>query len=714
MPNAMFDLTSILARVPKPAARWSRLLSLGVAVGVVGGLAAVGLEWGLKHGSELLVGRLATVDMSGGAVLRFDWWVLLLPAIGGLVSGVVVFLVFRLQPGHGTDILCRAFHRNMGELGMKGPLVKAVAAVGVISCGGSAGPEGPIAALGAAIGSTFGRLFGLTPRERRVLLVAGCGAGIGAIFRCPMGGALFAAGVLYREPEFESESIVSAFVASVIGYSTYTSIVVGVGTYEPLLPLGAGLQFADARQLVPFAILGPLCGAASIFFSFCLHTVERRVLPWSRLPRWLAPAIGGLATGAVACILPQVMDGQYGFIRNALNGEALWGTSAAVDWWHWAWLFGAIALLKCVATALTVGSGGSGGVLGPSVFVGGAVGAFLGACCEALAPGVFDEQFRQSLIPVGMAGVLAAAMRTPMAAIMMVTEMTGSYGLIVPLMLVCVSAYVVGRRWGLNEEQVRNEAASPAHAGDVVVNLLESRRVAELLERDWPMQAPPTATLRDLVSRIQPGTRPVFAIVDHGRIVGVISVPDIHRIIDEAGMAEAVIAADIMTERLTTVYDDDDVYSALNQFKLGNHDVLPVVSRGRERRWLGMLTRERVFEMVHRQIAETQALVIREHTPLAAIEQEGQLQQLVMGVAPMRKDIIQRLLVPLQAIGRSLREADFRRQFGAQVIAIEQPDGTIECPPDLDAPLQTGQRLLTIVWRRDTDQAGVGPDRSTE
>ena len=241
----------------------------------------------------------------------------------------------------------------------------------------------------------------------------------------------------------------------------------------------------------------------------------------------------------------------------------------------------------------------------------------------------------------------------------------------------------------------------------MVVNLLETRRVSELMERDWPMQAAPSATLPELIARIKPGTRPVFAIVDNERIQGVVSVPDIHRTLEQPGMAEAVIAADIMTERLTTVYDDDDLYSALNQFKLGNHDVLPVVSRGRDARWLGMLTRERVFDMVQARIAETQRLVFREHTPLAAIEQEGQLQQLVMGVTPLRRDMIQRLLVPLQAIGKSLREADFRKQFGAQVIAVELPDGGSECPPDLDKPLQTNERLLTIVWQtggeRDSD-----------
>lgn len=694
----MLELRGVLDRLPKPAARWSRLLGLGSLVGVAAGLAASGLEWGLQNGSQALAGRFT--HLGGAGVLSFHWGVLLLPAAGGLVSGVAVRLLCPGAIGHGTELLTRAFHRDLGRLPLRAPLVKGVAAVGVISCGGSAGPEGPIAALGASIGSTVGRLFALTPRERRILLVAGCAAGIGAIFRCPLGGALFATSVLYRQPEFESEAIVPSVVASVVGYSTYM-LFWGFG--EHMVRGANELMFSSAVELLPYALLGPLCGGLSILFYGCLRLVEDKLLPRSGLPLWFAPALGGLATGVLACLLPQVMDGRYLFIQNAMDGAFV--EQAQGLGWRWAALFGVVALAKCLATGLTVGSGASGGVLGPSVFIGGAAGAFLGALIDALHPGTFPEPLRKALIPVGMGGVLAASMRTPLAAIVMVTEMTGSYGLIVPLMLVCVSAYVVGRRWGLNREQVQSAAESPAHAGDAIVHLVESWPVEQLMHRDWPMIAAPETTLHELVKRIQPGTRPVFAVVRDHRLVGLISVADIRRIMNEPGLGEAIIAADMMSERLSVVYPDQDVYQALNVFRRGNHDVLPVVSREKDRRWLGMLTRESVFNTIRGHIEQMQKLVLREHAGLAAIEQEGQLQQLVMGVAPGRKDMIQRLLVPLQAVGRSLRDADFRNRFGAQVIAIEQPDGSIQCPPDLDAPLHTGQRLVAIVWPGADNQA---------
>ena len=686
-----------IIRLSNRAPRWGRLLVLGAFAGILGGLAAAGFEWGLTEGSKVLAGRFT--HLGGTGVLDFHWGVLLLPALGGLLSGVAVRLLCPRAIGHGTDVLVRAFHRQMGRLPLTAPLVKGVSAVGVIACGGSAGPEGPIAALGAAIGSTIGRLFDVTPRERRVLLIAGCGAGIGAIFQCPLGGALFAASILYREPEFESDAIVPAVVSSVLGYSTFM-LLWGFG--EHMLHGAAALAFTSPIELIPYAVLGLLCGGVSILFSWCMRTMEHRVLPRTHLPRWLAPAVGGLATGALACLLPQVMDGQYRFIQNAMHhpdGAAhFFGPPGAINWWWWAGMFASVVVAKCIATALTVGSGGSGGVLGPAVFIGGAAGAFLGALCEALFPGTLPEGLRQALIPVGMGGVLAATMRTPLAAIVMVTEMTGSYGLIVPLMLVCVSAYVVGRRWGLNHEQVRSAAESPAHAGDAVVHMLESWRVEQLVDTDWPATVTPETTLPELVTRVRFGTQPVFAVAREGELLGLISTEDIHRITDEPSLAEVVIAADMMTEDIASAFPDESVYQALNQLRRSGQAVLPVVSREHPHRWLGMLTRERVFKSIRRQVRESQRSLMHEHGGLEVIEREGQLQELVSGLAPARGHEIQRLLVPLQAVGKSLREADFRKNFGTQIIAIEQPDGSLQCPPDINAPLRTDQRLVALMF----------------
>ncbi len=681
-------------RLPTPLARWGRLLGLAVLAGALAGLAARALEFGLHFGTAHLVGRFT--DLGEAHVGTFRLELLLLPTIGGLLSGLLIYWLCPSVTGHGTDLLIRAFHRQGGALQLKGPAVKAIAAVGVISCGGSAGPEGPIAALGAAIGSSLGRMFTLTPRERRIMLIAGCGAGVGAIFQCPLGGALFAAGILYRDPDFETDAIVPAFVASVISFSIY-SLFPGYALH--LLQDADSLVFGSPLELIPYLFLAPICAGLCVVFSKSLRGVETIAFEMLRLPRWFAPALGGLATGGLACFLPQIMDGQYLFIRNVM-GSTFIDSLTASSWWSLALLFAAVAFAKCIATGFTIGSGGSGGVLGPTVFIGGVAGAMVGAIVMAATPNLFTsdvENLRRALIPVGMAGVLSASMRAPLASLVMITEMTGSHGLIVPLMLVCVLSYVMGKRWGLSDEQVLTAADSPVHAGDAIVHLLEGWRVEDLMRTDWRERVERNTSLREMVELVHPGTRPVFTVMDNDYIVGLISLPDIQRIMNEPGAAEAIIAADIMTQDLTTVSPDDNVYQALAVMSRDNHIVMPVVAGREESRFLGMLTRADVYSAVRQRFDAMRESILAEHEGLGVIDHEEKLDQLVMGVTAHKHDQVQRLLVPLQAVGRSLRESDFRREFGIQVIAIEQPDGTIECPPNVDHPLQTSQRLVAIV-----------------
>jgi len=668
-------------------------------VGILGGLSAAALETGLHLGSDLLLHRIvgARVDTGGLDFMIFDWRILLLPVAGGLMSGVVVQLMFHQTTGHGTNLLTRAFHHGLGVIGLRGPLVKSVAAVGVISCGGSAGPEGPIAALGAAIGSTAGRIFGLSARETRVLLIAGCAAGVGAIFGCPLGGALFATSVPYREPEFESDAMVPAFFASVLGYSTFIMLL-NPGEVSRILGNVDGLGFSHPAELLPYLLLGPLCGLYSIFFSSTLHATERGFQRAARIPLWLRPVIGGLATGLIACALPQVMDGQYALTRAALHIDFRSLDTGVLGAWQWPLFFAAVAAAKCLATSLTVGSGASGGVLGPSVFIGGTLGALLGSLLLATGIGNFDEPLRQALIPVGMGGVLAASMRTPLAAIVMITEMTGSYGLIVPLMVVCMSAYVIGRRYGLNTEQLRTSADSPAHAADGLIHILESWRVRDLMEKESLVVAPSTS-LGEMVKMVKPATRPVFAVVDADRLVGVVSLPDIERVVGESDptLLSAVIAADIMTTDVVTVVPENDVYEVLDRFRTTRHDVLPVVSHGPAPRWLGMLARRAIFDALRERTDAIHRTVLEEHSGLHEIEEEGQIAEIAMAVAPTHRELIQRRMVPADALGKSLREADFRRVYGVIVLGVELADGTLQFPPDLDLSLQPEHRLLVTV-----------------
>jgi len=616
--------------------------------------------------------------------------ILLFPVLGGLASGVFVQGLLRIPPAHGTNQLVHSFHRRDGVMALRGPMARAVACVGVIACGGSAGPEGPIAGLGAALGSSIGRAFQLTPRARRTLLVAGCAAGVGAIFRCPLGGALFACSILYRRPELEGSALVAAFIASAVGYATFSSFT-GFGGF--LLRDADRLAFASALELPVYVALGVACGVTSIALSELMKRTEHAFAGFGAVPLWLRPALGGLAAGALACALPQVMDGEYRVMQNALDGSFFAGSAHGAA--AWVLLLAALVLGKTIATACTVGSGGAGGVLGPSLWIGGAVGALLGAVADALAPGLLPVAVKSALIPVGMGGVLAGALRAPIAAIVMVMEMTGGYGLIVPLMIVCISSYLVGARHGLIDEQVETAADSPTHAADTVIGLLERVHVHQAMRGVWPAVVERATPLARVIAALPAGDAPLAVVVERGRVAGVIAVAELRDVLGTEELPQAVIAEDVMATEFPALDANDSLYEALTLLERSGADALPVVD-GADGSFLGVLTRAAVHERVVGDLAHLRDQILREHAGLAAFEEQSLLSSLLSGLPAPNAGAIARVPVDAALVGRSLREVDFRRTRGGVVLAIQTADRRIISPPDPARPLQADDRLVVL------------------
>jgi CIC family chloride channel protein len=677
------------ARSRAPLTRWTRTLGLATLVGWLGGLAALALARGLHAGVPLLIGnftRLGSPEM-----LELRWEILLLPALGALVSGVAVRALLGAYGGQGTDQLVHAFHHENGRLALPAPALKSAAAVGVISTGGSAGPEGPIAGLGAALGSSIGRTVGLEPREVRVLLVSGCAAGVGAVFGCPLGGALFATSVLYRQPAFEATALVSAFVASAIGYSTFASF---WGAQTLVLAHTGSLAFASAAELPAYVFLGLACGLTAIFYGYCLGVAERGFAAL-RLTPWLKPALGGLITGAIACLVPQVMDGQYRTVQAVFDGSFFAGAGQG-DWLRWAGLLALIVVAKCAATGATVGSGSAGGVLGPSVAIGGLVGAAVGALLSALAPDLVSESLRRALVPVGMASVLASAMRIPIAAMAMVMEMTGSFGLIVPLMIATMTAYIIGHRFGIVSSQVQSPAESPAHAGDIVVALLERYHVEEVMDRAWPHRAMPSTPLGAIVGSLPTGVRPMVPVLSNGRLVGIVSVAELRHVLDDPEIPSVVIAADLLSGTPCCLEPRDTLYDAVALFQQRGIEAVPVVEDRESLRFVGMLTRSSVYDTLKGHLERMRASLLSEHAGIAVIEEQSELVHLLGAMSSVETGSVERVPVGKELAGRSLREIDYRKTHGAEVLAIQTLERSFLCPPDPSRPLAEGDVLLVL------------------
>jgi CIC family chloride channel protein len=590
------------------------IYALAAAVGVGAGLGAVAFQYLSHFAVWLLVERVAGYApagprgephlFSGGVPAEILPHALLwLPALGALLASL---LCRRLAPeatGHGTDAVIDAYHRRGGLIRPRVPFVKAAATALTLGTGGSGGREGPIAQIGAGIGSMLAVRFRLKPRYRRILVAAGMGAGIGAIFRAPLAGALFASEILYRDPEIEGEAIMPSFIACTVAYCVFCGWFQDFGR---LFGLPSAFGFHQLAELVPYTVLGLLLVPFIYGFTFLLYRTEHlfRQAPW---PKPVGAALGGLLCGATGLLLWRalgdvralaVMGQGYGVIQEALDG--LITGSGGIQ------LLFAVAALKIVTTSLTIGSGGSAGVFGPSMVTGGALGGAVGL----LGAQWGWVEHPSTFVIVGMCGFFAGAARTPISTIIMVTEITGSYQLLLPAMWVCGIAFLLAGRTTLYSKQVPNRAWSPAHRGEYVTPLLQGVRVQAVLEAERaPVTVQTGTTLAEILRLITRTQADYFPVLDaEGRFVGIFSAHDIRSHTYDPETGALAIADDVMTTDPIVLTPDDDLHEALEKFDRKDLDELPVVDAQDPTRLLGMLRRRAVMRAYGEQL---QAL--REH-----------------------------------------------------------------------------------------------------
>jgi len=494
---AMSILHRIATLLRPTSGSTGRLLFLSTVVGVIGGLAAPTFIWMLHGASHLLLEGIAGyvppgLPSEGGSTVEVvgshgRWLIPLATTVGGILSGLLVFTFAPETEGHGTDAAITAFHQKGGFVRGRVPLIKSLSSALTIGGGGAAGREGPVAQVSAGFGSILAGWLGCSPRERRLLALAGMAAGLSAIFRSPLGTAVFAVEVLYSTMEFEAGALIYTIMAAVVAYAV-NGVFVG---YEPIFQLPAGLSFGRIDTLFWFAVLGALTGLAATALPWLYYSTHRL---FERIPgpRFLAPATGALLLGLLALALPQVLGGGYGWMQMAMDGRIAIGMLLL------------LAVAKMVAMSLTVASGGSGGVFAPSLFVGTFLGAALALAVGKIFPG--SDCNVAAFAVVGMASFFSGAARVPIATMLMVMEMTGGYGLLVPSMLAVILSYLVESkvaanwRWPtLYVAQVETRADSPVHHEEYTMSAMD-------LIRTGRARLPREATPAHLVNLLQMGT----------------------------------------------------------------------------------------------------------------------------------------------------------------------------------------------------------------
>ncbi len=524
-------------------------------------------------------------------------------AIGGLLSGLLVFSFAPEAEGHGTDAAIAAFHQKRGYIRPVVPVVKLLASALTIGSGGSGGREGPIAQIGAGFGSFLSTALKLPVRDRRILLAVGMGAGIGAIFRAPLAGAIFASEILYRDSDLEGDVIVPAAVAATISYSVFSFWLPGTIRFLPLFGRKLQFQLGSVTELLPMTLLAFVLVAVAVLFIKSFYGIHR-MFKASPLPPWLRPALGAVIAAVVALALYwwrgadlralAVLGTGYGVLQIALTDPTSLGVTLLV----------ALALLKILTTSSTIGSGGSGGVFGPSMVIGGCTGAAVGATLHGIWPQLVPHP--QIYAIVGMAGFFAGAAHAPISTIIMVSELTGDYGLLLPTMWVSTLCFVLCHRWTLYDQQLGSRLDSPAHRGDFLVDVLEGICVADIpLE-----QCPPVfqgTLLREIVQLIAASRQHYFPVVDRDdRFIGIFSSDDVRSHLFSDSLWELANARDVMTTRVVSVTPEDDLNTALKRFTELNLDELPVISADNRFKLLGMLRRRDAIACYNQKLHEFQ------------------------------------------------------------------------------------------------------------
>ena len=525
----------------------------------------------------------------------FRLWVLaLIPAVGGLIAGLIIYTFAPEAEGHGTDAIIDAFHNKKGEIRKRVPLVKTIASAITIGSGGSAGREGPIAQIGGGFGSFLASRLKLSERERRTMMICGAAAGIGAMFKAPLGGALFGIEVLYKR-DFEMESMVPAIVSSVVAYAVFCSFPqIGWG---PMFAIPYDYTFNHPYELIFYAILGIACAAAGIFYIKMFYGTRdffRRL----KIPNHLKPAIGGAFVGIFALVIgyfePEALDGilgmGYGCIQLAINVKCS------------LFILLIVAIAKIFTTSFTIGSGGSGGVFGPSLVIGAMLGGLFGwlslSLSQLLFPGaeIITEATLSAFVLVGMGAFFAGVAKVPIAPILMISEMAGSYSLLVPLMLTSAVAYTLSGGWTIYEKQEKTRKESPAHRREFMVDILEGIKVEDAYTKDI-LTIPADKTVKEGLYFAEKNGHMTYPVVDKdGKMLGITTIMALEKQREEGADYRKIRL--MCTKDVIVAYPDEFLEDALHKMDTYSVGRLPVVKEESEegkKQLVGIISRSDII-----------------------------------------------------------------------------------------------------------------------
>lgn len=621
------------------------MIIVAIIIGVLAGFSAIGIRW--------LITEISNLSFPGDGsllhnIIAAPWYIkILIPIVGGIIVGPMIYYLAPEAKGHGVPEVMQSILLKGGKIRPRVAVIKAFASAISIGTGGSVGREGPIIQIGSSLGSTVGQFFRVPSKRMKTLVGCGAAAGIAAAFNAPIAGALFAVEIILMDWAVASFSpiVISSVMATVISHSFEGNFAAfQVPKYQLVSP----------NELIFYFVLGALAGLTSFLFIKLLYLFEDYFDNKLKFPEPMKPIIGGLGIGITALFFPQVMGVGYDTINLALHGDIIW------------YLALGLIFVKIFATSLTLGSGGSGGIFAPSLFMGATLGAFFGYFVHTLFPGVTATPGAYALVAMG--GLVAGTTRAPITAIIIVFELTNDYKIILPLMITCIISMILSTK--LSRESIYTLKLLLRNINikeGAELNVMESIFVKDVYDANFPSISISDNFSKVVNKMIQERGRNFPVIDRHGNLSGIISINTIKDyLFEKDSLQNLLIANDISTKEFEVVTPDNNCQTALDIMRKYDLEAIPVIEKLNSKKIVGMIYLKDIQDAYQKEI-ERREITSTLASSIVMKDEET-------SVYFMEGYSIAEVKPPHDFIGKSIRELNIRAHFGVDVLSIKSKE----------------------------------------
>lgn len=618
------------------------IIILSVIIGLIAGLGAVGVR--------MLIHAITSVSFPGDKslldnIIALPWYIkIIVPVVGGLIVGPMIYKFAPEAKGHGVPEVMASLIQKGGRIRPRVALVKAVASSITIGTGGSVGREGPIIQIGASIGSTIGQILNLSTRRTKTLLGCGAAAGIAAAFNAPIAGILFSLELLLMD--FSADKLIPVALSSVISTSISRSIEGNFAAFS-VQPYSLNSSY----ELFFYLILGLLSGFVSFLFIKTLYFSEDLFDDRLKLPPYIKPALGGVLLGLIAIFSPNILGMGYDSINLALQGKVIIVTSLV------------LIFVKILATSVTLGSGSSGGIFAPSLFMGAMLGSAFGGIIHNWFPEITAGPGAYAL--VAMAGLVAGTTRAPITAIIIVFEMTSDYHIILPLVIVCVISTYISAKFSRESIYTLKLVLRNINIKEGTENnVLESLLIKEVINKNVETVGV-KKSLEDILDISARNSNPILPVTgDDEKLEGIITTIELLNLFrHKEFLSELVIANDIMNSEIIPLTKDDNCFVAIELMRKFDIEGIPVVDNSNDKKFIGMVWS-----------GDIHSLYLKEMERLDLVEKLASSVSLRDPESNVTFNVgysVSEIPVPKSFIGKKIYELDIRKNLGIEILAVK-------------------------------------------